>query len=243
MGSPEGMPRPSANGQASRAREVRATVQSAPPVDDGTLVSLAAGGDVAAFESLLARHEARLRCQVRMRLDPRLRRRVDVSDVLQEVWIEAHARLPDYAAKREVPFFVWLRYLTQQRVAQVHRFHFGAHARDARREAPIGPTASHTTSAAMAAELVGDITSPSEAAARAESERALREALDAMPAPDREILCLRHFEQLGNAEAAHELGIEPAAASKRYIRALRRLGEILARTMHQGSRGNGVRRK
>ncbi len=196
--------------------------------DDEPLVTRAAAGDDAAFARLLERHEARLRRQVRMRLDPRLLRRVDVSDVMQEVRIEAHARLPEYASRREVPFFIWLRFLTRQRVMQMHRFHLGAQGRDARREAALDPFEGASTSASMAAELAGSGTSPSDAAARAEAESHLRSALDAMPPLDREILCLRHFEQLGNAEAAHELGIEPAAASKRYIRALKRLTKVLS---------------
>jgi RNA polymerase sigma-70 factor (ECF subfamily) len=198
--------------------------------DDASLVRQAAGGDAEAFARLVGQHEPRLRRQVRMRLDARLQRRVDVSDVLQEVRIEAHARLHEYVAKPEVPFFLWLRFLTKQRVAQMHRFHFGAQARDARREVRVGGAAGGddaSTSVSMAEVLAADVTSPSDAAARGETERRLREALDSMDPMDREILCLRHFEQLGNAEAAREIGIESAAASKRYVRALRRLKDVL----------------
>ena len=200
-----------------------------PSAEESALLRRAVDGDADAFARLVGEHEDRLRRQVRVRLDARIQRRVDVSDVLQDVKIEAHGRLREYAAKPDVPFFVWLRFLTKQRVAQVHRFHLGVQARDARREA--GPAAGNAdatdTSASMASVLAGDVTSPSDGAARAETERRIRAALDSMDAIDREILCLRHFEQLGSAEAAHELGIEPAAASKRYIRALRRLKDVL----------------
>jgi RNA polymerase sigma-70 factor (ECF subfamily) len=194
---------------------------------EDNLVRLAADGDQGAFARIVAPYEERLRRQVRMRLDRRVQCRVDVSDVIQEVRVEAHARLPDFVEKRPMPFFRWLRFLTAQRVLAMHRFHLGAQARDARREVRMAGDGAKSTVASMAAHLAASVTSPSSAAVRAESEERLRAALDSMDPIDREVLCLRHFEQLNNAETAAELDIETSAASKRYVRALRRLKEML----------------
>jgi RNA polymerase sigma-70 factor (ECF subfamily) len=199
------------------------------PAEEARLLDLAAAGDRSAAGELLAQHEPRLRRMARMRMDPRLVRRVGVSDVVQDVNAEAMQRLPQYVREPKMPFFLWLRFLTAQRIAALWRHHFGAQQRDARREVPLSadprPQAS---SSAMAAQLTGGLTSPSSAAARDESERRVRGALDRLDPADREVLSLRHFEQLDNNETALELGIAPSAASKRYVRALRRLKDALA---------------
>lgn len=195
--------------------------------EDGTreLMRRAAAGDPEAAGALVDVHRDRLRLMVRARMDRRLRARFDASDVVQEVCLEALERLPRYLREPEpMPFFLWMRFLAGQRLAMLHRRHLGAKARDAAREVPLGRTPwPGASSAALAEGLSASITSPSQAAARAEMRSRLREALDAMDALDREILSLRHFETLSNAEAARELGLSAAAASKRYIRAFRRL--------------------
>ena len=124
--------------------------------------------------------------------------------------------------------FLWLRFLTGQKLVQLHRRHLGVQARDAAREISLhrGPFP-EATSAALAAQLVGRFSSPSEAAMRAEARLKLEQTLNQMDRIDREVLVLRHFEQLSNAETAQSLGIEEAAASKRYVRALKRLKEHL----------------
>ena len=193
--------------------------------DEARLLHLAAAGDRSAAGELLAQHEPRLRRMARMRMDPRLARRVDV----QEVNAEAIQRLPQYVRDPRMPFFLWLRFLTAQRIAAFYRHHFGAQQRDVRREMPLDAVCRpDASSAAMAAHLTGGLTSPSSAAARDETERRVRDALDLLDPTDREVLSLRHFEQLDNNETALELGIEPSAASKRYVRALRRLKDVLA---------------
>jgi RNA polymerase sigma-70 factor (ECF subfamily) len=176
----------------------------------------------------LTRHEARLRRMVAFRLDPRLRGRVDASDVMQEVHLEASRHLPDYLKEPGMPLFLWLRGIASHKLLEVHRHHLGTPMRDARREIALYrgglPGA---TSAAIAAQLLGHATRPSEAAIRAEARVRIQEALNGMDSLDREILALRHIEQLTNAEAARVLGIKDAAAGKRYLRALERLRAIL----------------
>jgi RNA polymerase sigma-70 factor, ECF subfamily len=193
------------------------------------LVSRAGHGDRTAVDELFARHRDRLTRMVRMRLDRRVQGRVDASDVIQETYVEALERFSEYLRERKLPFFLWLRFLAGQKVIQLHRHHLGAQRRDPRQEVRLhgGPLPA-ATSVALAQQLLGSYTGPSEAAARAELRLRLEEALNAMEPVDREILALRHFEQLTNAEAAQELGLEEAAASKRYVRALRRLKGVLA---------------
>ena len=174
-------------------------------------------------------HRARLARMVQMRLDPRLRRRVDVDDVLQEVWVEASRRLPEHERAPSMPFFLWLRLLTAQKLVELYRRHLGAEGRDVRRELHSGDgLLPRSDSTFLADRISGHLTSPSSAAAREEMRERLREALDRMPPADREVLVLRHYEQLTSAEAARELGLEPSAASKRYVRALGRLRTALA---------------
>jgi RNA polymerase sigma-70 factor (ECF subfamily) len=188
----------------------------------------AVGGDQAAWAEILAPHRDRLRRMVALRLDQRLRGRIDPSDVLQEAFLQAAQALPTYLERSEQPVFLWLRWLTGMALQLVHRRHLGVKARDSYREVQLldrpWPQAS---SAALAAQLLGRDTRPSVAAIRAERQRRLEEALNAMDPLNREVLVLRHFEELSNAEVARELQIQESAASKRYIRALHRLKEIL----------------
>ena len=189
----------------------------------------AVGGDQAAWAQLLAPHRNRLRRMVALRLDNRLRGRIDPSDVLQEAFLQAAQALPKYLEGPEQPVFLWLRWLTGMTLQLLHRRHLGVLARDAGREVQLldrpWPEA---TSAALAALLLGRDTRPSVAAIRAERQRRLQESLNAMDPLDREVLVLRHFEELSNAEVARELHLQESAASKRYIRALHRLKEILS---------------
>lgn len=193
------------------------------------LIERAAGGDRDAMGELFERYRSRLKKMVRIRLNRRLQGRLDDSDVLQEAYVEAAKRLPDYLEAPRAPFFLWLRQITSQKLIDVHRRHLGAKARDAGLDISLHrgrmPMA---TSVSLAAQLLGRLTSPTRAAVKAETRLALQQALGEMEEIDREILSLRHFEHLSNQEAAEELGIEPAAASKRYLRALKRLKKILA---------------
>lgn len=196
--------------------------------DTDQLLRLAAGGDREALGQLLQRDRDRLRRAVVLRLDRRLAARVDPSDVLQEAQLEAATRLAEYLQHPTMPFFLWLRLITVQRLLTYHRRHLGAQARSVEREVPLDRGIPQATSAALAAHLLGQVTSPSNAAIRAEMKARLHEALEQMDPGDRAVLTLRHFEQLSTAEAALELGIAEEAAKKRHLRALKRLKDILA---------------
>jgi len=179
--------------------------------------------------------DERLRKVIRLRLDARVARRVGVDDVLQEVHVEALARLSEHLADRAVPLLVWLRFLALQRCVTLARRHLEAGARDARREqALVGGDA---TSMALEGALAASLTSPSFAAARGEARERLHAAVEQLEPADREVLVLRHFEELDNAETASVLGVAPAAASKRYVRALVRLREVLAASGFDTSAG------
>jgi RNA polymerase sigma-70 factor (ECF subfamily) len=200
------------------------------PSETARQVQRAASGDQAVWGELLQGHRARLRKLVALRLDPRLQGRVDPSDVIQEAYLHASRRLADYARETEpMPLFLWLRFLVGQKILELQRRHLGAQARDAGREVSLyrGPMP-EASSAAIAAQLLGRNTSPSQAAIRAERKLRLQEALNRMDPIDREVLVLRHFEQLSNGEDALVLGLDKSAASKRYARALIRLKDLLA---------------
>lgn len=185
-------------------------------------------GDQEALGAWLDCHRTRLEKMVRVRLDRRIARRVSPSDVLQDTFVEAARRIKDYLEHPDVPFFIWLRFLTDQRLSQLHRHHIGVQARDVEREMPVGrDTASIVNSNILAAHFVSGLTSPSVAAQKSEMQKRLHEVLDQMDPIDREVLSLRHFEQLTNSEVAQTLDLTISAASKRYVRALDRLRAIL----------------
>jgi RNA polymerase sigma-70 factor (ECF subfamily) len=199
------------------------------PPDGDDLLRRAGAGDPAALGSLLEGHRRRLRRMVKLRLDPRLQGRIDPSDVLQEAYLEASRRLAEYLRDPKLPFFLWLRFLTGQKLLALRRQHLGTQARDAGREVSLFHGAMpEASSACLAAQLLGRITAPLQAAIRAEMKLRLQEALNSMDPLDREVLALRHFEHLDNAEAAQELGLTPSGASSRYLRALKKLKDILS---------------
>jgi RNA polymerase sigma-70 factor (ECF subfamily) len=195
---------------------------------ESDLLHRAKAGDQQALAQLFARYRDRLRKHVRVRLDPRMAGRVDTSDILQDAYLDLARRFPEYAAAPTVPFYIWLRALTGQRLVDLARRHLGAQMRDAGQEVSLYRGALPAASSAFLAEqLLAGLTSPTQAAIRSEMQLRLQEALNTMEPIDREVLVLRHFEELSNGEAAEVLGIETSAASKRYIRALRRLRAIL----------------
>lgn len=192
------------------------------------LVRRMANGDAAAAGELFATYRDRLRLMVRLRLDRRLQGRLDPSDVLQEAYLDVAHRAAEYAANPTMPPYLWLRYLTGQRLAQLHRYHLGAQMRDAGQEISLHRGAlPQASSVSLAQHLLGRLTTPSVAAARAELQRRVQEVLNSMEPIDREVLTLRHFEMLTNEETAAVLGLRKTAASNRYVRALRRLKEAL----------------
>jgi RNA polymerase sigma-70 factor (ECF subfamily) len=193
------------------------------------LLEQARAGDQAAWNELFARHRARLRRMVELRLDRRLQARIEASDVIQEPYVEAVTRLDEYLRAPSYPLFIWLRLLVGERLLKLHRHHLGTQMRDAGLEVSLYrgalPAAS---SAALAAQLLGKHTSPTQAAVRAERILRLQEALNTLDPVDREVLSLRHFEEMTLAETALSLGLTESAAAKRYIRALKRLKAVLA---------------
>ena len=149
--------------------------------------------------------------------------------MLQEAFLDVQKKAAEFPASRDMPAYVWLRLITAERLAILHRHHLGSRVRDATQEVSLvrgGPPAASTLS--LANLLLGRLSSPSAAAIRAERQRLLQEALNTMDPVDREVLALRHFEELSNSETAAALGLTKTAASNRYIRALKRLKEILA---------------
>ena len=165
-----------------------------------------------------------------LRLDSRLRSRLDPSDVIQDAFIDANKRLDDYLRDPKLPPFLWLRLIVGERLTNLHRHHLGTGMRDAGREVSLFHEAlPQASSAALASMLLGKQTSPTQAAQRAERLLRVQEALNSLEAVDREILSLRHFEQLNRAEAALALGITEEAGAERYIRALKRIRDVMSR--------------
>jgi RNA polymerase sigma-70 factor, ECF subfamily len=192
------------------------------------LLRRAKAGEAAALGALFAHYRDRLRQMVRLRLDRRVAGRLDPSDVLQEAYLDVARRFPEYTAAPEVPFYIWLRALTGQRLIDLHRQHLGAKMRDAGQEVSLYRGAlPQASSASLAQQLLTGLTSPTQAAVRAEMQLHLQDGLNSMDPMDREVVVLRHFEELDNIDTAAVLGIEPSAASKRYLRAIRRLKAIL----------------
>src|SRR5215475_3560330 len=193
------------------------------------LLEQARAGDQTALNEIFTRHRARLRRMVELRLDRRLQARIDASAVIQEAYVAAVTRLDEYLRAPTYPLFLWLRLLVGERLLMLHRRHLGTQMRDAGLEVSLYrgalPAAS---SAARAAQLLGQHTSPTQAAVRAERLLRLQEALNTLDPMDREVLSLRHFEEMNLAETALSLGITESAAAKRYIRALKRLKTLLA---------------
>jgi len=188
----------------------------------------AADGDAGSWEALMAESHPRLRRMVAFRLDHRLQGRIDPSDVLQDVYLEAWQDLNAYLQHPAMPFLLWLRGIAGNRLCELHRHHLGTQMRDPRREISLGHgMPAETTTTALAAGLLDNLTRASEEAIRVELRLRLQDALNSMDPLDREVLALRHFEQLSPTETAQVLGIKEKAAGMRYVRAVRRLKEIL----------------
>jgi RNA polymerase sigma-70 factor, ECF subfamily len=196
--------------------------------EDSDLLDRLDGGDEQAMTELFTRRREQLRRMIQLRLDRRLRGRIDSSDVLQDAYLEVARRAREYLAEPSMPPFLWLRFLTSQALQAVHRHHLKVHMRDAGQEVSLRRrSAPEANSASLAEMLLGRLTSPTRAARRAEIQSKVQQMLNAMEPLDREILALRHFEELSNGEAAQILGVSKTAASNRYVRALERLKEML----------------
>ena len=177
---------------------------------------------------VFSKYVERLQRLIQFRLDPRVRTRVEHDDVLQEAFIEIQRRVGDFVDQPSVPFFVWVRQITLQTMIDIQRRHLGAQRRDVKREVHLNRrSVENSQSMSIAAMLVGQQTSPSNAYGRQERIDRVHQALESMEPIDREVLVLRHLEELSNAEVAEVLEIDKSAASKRYIRALERLRKVL----------------
>lgn len=192
------------------------------------LVSRVIRGDENALAELFARYRQRLWRMVNFRLHHRLQGRVDADDVLQEAWINAVKRIEYFLHEASRSPFIWFRMIVNQTLIDIHRRHMETQMRDASRDRSIhGGWSSESTSMSLSFHLLGHMTSPSSAALRAELSQQLDAALASMSELDQEVLALRHFEELSNAETAQVLGISEQAASLRYVRALRRMKTVL----------------
>jgi RNA polymerase sigma-70 factor, ECF subfamily len=207
------------------------------PSDTLHLIERLRGGERQALTDLFQRHRDRLRLLIELRMDARLQSRFDASDVLQDAFLDAAARLDGYLQRPDLPAFLWLRLVVGERLAIYHRRHLGTKMRSAGQEVSLyRDPLPRASSAALASMLLGRLTSPSHAAIRAERVLRVQEALNALDPLDREVVALRHFEMLSRAETALVLGITEEAGAKRYIRALKRLKAILT-TMPGGLEG------
>ncbi len=185
-------------------------------------------GGVAEAEALFSQFYDRLHVMVTLRLDCRIRSRVDADDVLQETYLEFVKSLPTYLANPQTSPYLWLRAIAARHLNVVHRRHLKIQSRAVGREmslaAPPFPCAS---SIGLASQLLGRISTPSQQAMRVELQMQVQDALNSLSAIDREILALRHFEMMTNGEVAQVLELSEAAASNRYVRALKRIREVM----------------
>ena len=192
------------------------------------LLERARQGDAAAVELLFGQYREPLRRVVDLRMDPVLGRRVDASDIVQDVLIEANQRLLDYLKNPSMPFHLWLRHLAQDRIIDTHRRHRLAQRRSVDREQPINrPAWADDSSNSLVAQLMDTDRTPASEAIQAELARKLANAINELSEDDREIILMRHQEQHSNQDVALLLGLTEAAASMRYLRALRRLRLVL----------------
>jgi RNA polymerase sigma-70 factor (ECF subfamily) len=184
-------------------------------------------GQPQAVERLLAQHREPLRRIIDLRLDPALAQRVDASDIVQDVLLEASRRLSDYLRNPTLPFHLWLRHMAKDHIIDAHRRHRMAKRRSLDREQSLRPALPDRSSIELVAQLLDPELTPASAAIRRELQRRLETALNALEPDDREIIWMRHFEQLSNQDVAATLGLSEPAASMRHLRALRRLRAAL----------------
>lgn len=199
--------------------------------DISELLDRAGRGDRRALAELFSRYRERLMRMVALRLDRRLHGRLDASDVLQEAYLDVAQKLDKYLRDPQLPLYLWLRHITGLKLAEVHRRHLSTEKRNAGYEVSLhrGPLPEANT-ASLALQLLGKLTSPSDAAIKAELRIKVQEALNSLDPVDREIVAMRHFEQLSTSESAQVLGLSKSGAGSRYLRAIKRLKRLLAGT-------------
>lgn len=192
------------------------------------LLLAAKKGDDQAVNRLLEKHRGPVRRLVEMRLDRRVQRRVDVSDVVQEVMAEASGRLEKYLADPAMAFHLWLRQIAWDHIIDTYRRHRVSAKRNMDREQPISvPQGDHNSTAELAIQLRDPAMTPASVAMQREIAKRVEAAIELLNDQDREIIIMRHYEHLSNLEIAEVLKLNPPAASMRYLRAVRRLRELL----------------
>ncbi len=188
------------------------------------LLALARQGDAPAVNQLLDRHREALRRMIDLRMDRVVQRRVDASDIVQDVLVEANRRLAEYLANPAMPFHLWLRHMAHDRLIDAHRRHRQAARRSIDREQPlVAARFLDQSSLDLAAQIADRELTPAAAATWNELQRRFQTALDTLDEQDQEVVLMRHFEHLGNSEVAQALNLSEAAAGMRYLRAMRRL--------------------
>lgn len=192
------------------------------------LMAQAKIGDPSAINQLLDRHRNSLRQLVRMRLDHKIQKRVDVSDVVQDVLVEANRRLQKYLADPIMPFHLWLRQIAKDRIIDAHRRHRVSAKRSVDREQQMVAPRGYDQSSIHLASILGDSKlTPAAAALQKEMARKVEQAIAELDEKDCEIIVMRHYEHLSNQEIGQILGLTGPAASMRYLRAIRRLKQVL----------------
>ena len=191
------------------------------------LLAAARAGDGDAVNQLLDRHRVAIRQMIDLRMDQVIKRRVDASDIVQEVLIEANRRLADYLQNPAMPFHLWLRQMAKDRLIDAHRRHRGADRRSMDREQPLVAAAGTESSVDLLAQIRDQELTPAAAATWHELHSRFQHACEKLDDLDQEIVLLRHFEHLSNSEAAEVLQLSPQAASMRYLRAMRRLRQFM----------------
>jgi RNA polymerase sigma-70 factor, ECF subfamily len=193
------------------------------------LLAKAKQGESAAVDQLLARHREPVRRMIDIRLDRAIARRVDASDIAQEVLLEASRRLRDYLRRPDLPFHLWLRHIARDHIIDAHRRHRLAQRRSVDREKALQAGSPDDSSIELIAQLIDRELTPATAALRKELQKRFQTVLATLDEDDREIILMRHFEQLSNQEVAAALGLTEPAASMRHLRALRKMRESLVK--------------
>lgn len=196
--------------------------------DTDELLQRAETGDGDAIQALFLRFRAKLRRMIEVRLDPRLKKRLDPSDVVQETLAEGVRQWESYLSERPLPFYAWLRQIAWKRLVDLHRHHVTSQRRSIGREHPEEMQLSDQSLQQFAQRLLMQKDSPSERAEKAESRDRVRKALNELSESDRDVLLLRHLEQLSVAATAQVLQIREGTVKSRHYRALRRLRTLLA---------------
>lgn len=191
------------------------------------LLSAVRGGNADAVNQLLERHRNAIRQMIDLRMDQVIKRRIDASDIVQDVMIEANRRLADFLENPVMPFHLWLRQMAKDRLIDAHRRHRGAGRRSMDREQPLVAAAGNESSVDLLAQIRDSELTPAAAATWHELQARFQQACEQLDELDQEIVLLRHFEHLSNSEAAEALQLSPQAASMRYLRAMRRLREFM----------------